>query len=270
MSQHEGRLRVATLNIWNTEGPYRDRFPLMIEAIQSINPDILCLQEVYDHPDFPQVVQFAEFLGYNFQAFTQATRIDGVPFGQATLAHKALEIVDAQTLGTVPYKETRVAGWLRVRTHDQTVLLANVHLTHRLEASVTRQHQVLALIDNARRLRSGSEAVILAGDFNAPEQSDEIRFLRGECALNNESCFYQDAYRLRNEDAGFTYCNANTFAAPAYEPDRRIDYIFVSQAEAKTGSYLVLDSGRFADQATDDVWPSDHFGVWADLAMSPV
>ena len=37
---------VLTLNIWNYEGPWTDRLPLIRACIASLEPDLIALQEV--------------------------------------------------------------------------------------------------------------------------------------------------------------------------------------------------------------------------------
>jgi endonuclease/exonuclease/phosphatase family metal-dependent hydrolase len=41
-------VRVATLNLWARNGPYRDRAPQLTQQVAALAPDLLALQEVAD------------------------------------------------------------------------------------------------------------------------------------------------------------------------------------------------------------------------------
>jgi len=109
---------------------------------------------------------------------------------------------------------------------------------------------------------------ILMGDFNAEPDSDEIRFLRGRTSLGGTSVYFSDAFAIAgNGTSGATFCRANPFAAPAREPDRRIDYIFVRGPDEQ-GRGEPLDARLCFDKPHDGVFASDHFGVVATIGVS--
>ncbi len=58
--------------------------------------------------------------------------------------------------------------------------------------------------------------------------------------------------------------NANPYVAVELEPNRRIDYIPVGWPEAR-GDGHVLDCIATGKEPVDDVWPSDHHAVLAEL-----
>jgi hypothetical protein len=67
---------------------------------------------------------------------------------------------------------------------------------------------------------------------------------------------------------GYTWSNRNAFAAIALEPERRLDYIFAGYPIRLGEAYGVgkIETCRVVcDYAVDGVWPSDHFGVYAEL-----
>ena len=55
--------------------------------------------------------------------------------------------------------------------------------------------------------------------------------------------------------------------AASLEPGARIDYIFVGQP-GPGGQGHVRAVDLVGDAPRDDVWPSDHAGVYADLAVA--
>ena len=61
----------------------------------------------------------------------------------------------------------------------------------------------------------------------------------------------------------------NPYARSALLPDRRIDYIF-SGSPQRDGTGLVETCRVVCDDAEAGVWPSDHFGVYAELRTQPL
>lgn len=114
------------------------------------------------------------------------------------------------------------------------------------------------------RERRGALPAVLMGDFNAPEGSPAI------AALTEEAGFL-DAFRLANPTApGPTVWQRIEVAEPTVR--RRVDYLFLVPGTAAPGhvlgSRVVLDAPRrLADGRVR--WPSDHYGVLAELAVLP-
>ena len=61
-----------------------------------------------------------------------------------------------------------------------------------------------------------------------------------------------------------TWDNRNGFAAADFEPDRRIDYVFVGYPRDH-GRGQTVHAELIGTEPVAGVWPSDHFGVAADL-----
>ncbi len=142
---------------------------------------------------------------------------------------------------------------------------------------MTRERQVVALCDQVLRLRPrGGFPPVVVGDFNAEPDSDEIRYLSGLHSIEGRSVHLRDAWRAAGDASlegekglGITWSNRNPYARSEHEPPRRIDYIF-------SGYPLVDGVGRVehcrvvCDDERDGVWPSDHFGLYAELRSDPV
>jgi endonuclease/exonuclease/phosphatase family metal-dependent hydrolase len=109
---------------------------------------------------------------------------------------------------------------------------------------------------------------VLVGDFNAEPEADEIRFLRGLTSLGgSKRAFFQDAYATAGDGSpGHTFARRNPFAAPLREPDRRIDYVLVHGRDERFRGEPVTARVCF-DAPVDGTYPSDHFGVVADLRV---
>ena len=94
----------------------------------------------------------------------------------------------------------------------------------------------------------------------------------GWATLGGRRVFYQDAWATaRAGESGITWARDNPFRARMnwLRPDRRIDYIFVT-APRRDGRGTVRDACVVFDQAdADGIFPSDHFGVLADVQVTP-
>jgi len=99
------------------------------------------------------------------------------------------------------------------------------------------------------------------GDFNASEDLPALASLKRA---------FTDAFRAVNPDApGFTDLQQTGAAAPTVS--QRYDYIFVVPGALGPGavvsSRLVLNTPRrYADGSV--LWPSDHYGVLAELELT--
>ena len=113
---------------------------------------------------------------------------------------------------------------------------------------------------------------ILCGDFNAPPDADEIRFLRGLCTLSGRRTHFQDAWlRARPDEPGLTWSSENEQTRPlrSLDIDRRIDYVFVT-TRRRDGRASVLDAQVVLTERDEGgACASDHFGVLADVQIAP-
>jgi endonuclease/exonuclease/phosphatase family metal-dependent hydrolase len=160
---------------------------------------------------------------------------------------------------------------LSARATFETVSLwvHTTHLNYRLAHGKQREDQVQA-IDSIVAARAGDTPSVLMGDFNARPEADEIRWLRGLVTLSGRRTYYQDAWdRLHSGECGWTWARANPYTTGLafLEPDRRIDYIFVTPMR-RDGRATVRSCRIVLNQpAADGVYASDHFGLLAEIQM---
>jgi len=112
--------------------------------------------------------------------------------------------------------------------------------------------------------RRGGRPAILMGDFNAAEGSSAI------AALTDEAGFV-DAFRVANPaEPGVTAWQR--VDAPKPMARRRVDFVFLVPGEETAGrvlaSRVVLDRPRHLEDGVV-LWPSDHFGVLAEIEVFP-
>jgi endonuclease/exonuclease/phosphatase family metal-dependent hydrolase len=147
------------------------------------------------------------------------------------------------------------------------------HLTYQQHLGHWRCRQVRALADLVKALATGEAPPIVAGDLNADPDSDEMRFLRGLTPLGGASVYFADAWATTAGQApgagpGWTYDRRNPYALRSREPSRRIDYILVQGPDRRLRGEP-LSAAIVLDEPTAGVWPSDHFGVLAEVQIAP-
>lgn len=255
-----------TLNIWNLSGPWRARRDEIVAWLRLVEPDIVCLQEVCQHPDGRNQANWlagAAGLGHHV-AYASGSEINGYGFGNAVLSRWPIDASQSQALpdSAAPEDTNRVV--VHARTNGLDVY--STHLAWRLDDGAIREQQVQVLTDWVGATSDPSEAVppIVAGDFNAEPDSTEIRYMTGLAALGGRSVYFQDAWRVAGGSGpGNTWDNRNEFAVADREPDRRIDYIFVGwRPLCGVG---IADARLVCDRALTGVHASDHFGLVAEI-----
>ncbi len=265
-------LRVLTLNIWNRQGPWDKRVALIRRGIAALQPDLVALQEVLHHDahEGDQATEIAEGFGYHV-AFGSAWHIGGgLQFGNAVLSRWPIAARHLWQLpGGVSDDETRALLGVEVDAPCGRVPFFSTHLNWRLHESAIRVKQVASIAERVKEVGApGLFPAILAGDFNAEPESDEIRFLRGWHAIDGQGVFFADCFHWAGEGPGVTFARRNTFAATVHEPDRRLDYLFVRGPDRQFRGEP-LRARVVLDEAEDGAFPSDHFGVYAEIQAAP-
>jgi endonuclease/exonuclease/phosphatase family metal-dependent hydrolase len=276
MLDRRDRWRIATLNIWNRQGPWPERVALIREQLLALDVDALALQEVLAFAGLPtQADEIISGLGWNAYYAPAMTIGGGLTFGNAIVSPHALLDTAAFPLPTPPNLEARSVAFARVDAPHGPIPLFCTHLSWELHVGAARCAQVRALADLvAGRVPLGSgPPPILCGDFNAEPDSDEMRFLRGLTGLGGNTVFFADCYeatrdRAGNDAPGFTFDRRNRYAANAHEPPRRIDYIYSRGPDRSLRGEPMTCELAFTEPR-GDIWPSDHFGVIAELYAAP-
>lgn len=266
-------LRVLTLNLWNLAGDWRRRRSAVVSWVRRLAPDVLCLQEVIDDGAGRNTARWlaAELGDYPGVAFAGVPVPGGdgtTQFGPAILSRWAIDTRASFPLPNSPGPTDIERVLLHARTGGLDVF--STHLTSLAESGALRERQCVEIDRVVRSCADPSSPLppVLAGDFNADPDSTEIRFLCGLTSLDGRSTYWQDAWRVAGpswSSPGWTWDNRNVFAAADFEPDRRIDYVFVGWR--RPGGAGQVESCRVVcDRAVDGVFPSDHFGVLAEIA----
>ncbi|KRR22480.1 endonuclease/exonuclease/phosphatase family protein [Bradyrhizobium retamae] len=274
------RLRVVTLNVWNRQGDPK-RTGLINLELRRLAPDLVSFQEVVKSPDHSQLDELIHDTG--LYGTHQADVLRTVPphadrFGGSAIAtrwpHRVEEVLDLRMSDANDVPWCSLAVSVPLPGEDDLLFIAAT-TSWRLSAESARERQVVALTDLDARHRRPLPTII-AGDFNATPDAASIRYLTGLQSLGGRSVKYHDAWEVAGEGQGYTWSVDNPNAQseigrivrqPRHR--RRVDYVFVGSWDAHPNASCEVQAASLAfDLAVDGIWPSDHFGVVADLEIS--
>jgi len=274
-------LRVVTFNLFHggafsgLSGDDREldrRLGLVLEELRALQPDVLGLQEASAGRGRGDVaLRLARALGYHHTSAPANPR----PFGGERV-HRLLAWVlnfreGLAIVSRFPIRDPRIHDLPRctgqvpeLRRLLSTTLEtpwgpAHVSTTHtRGEACQTGA--VAALVARGRQGLPG----VLTGDLNAVEGSPALQPLTAGSG-------FVDAFRAANPgQPGPTVWQRLSAREPTVQ--RRVDYIFLLPGAGFPGevvsSRVVLDRPRTLSDGRS-LWPSDHYGVLAELALFP-
>lgn len=260
-------VRVVTINSWGSNGPLDRRMAVLVRQISALEPQIVTLQECREVPGgLRQAELVARAIGGEVAFGETEAGGPGGPFGNAIVTNLPIEERHDLMLPTL-VGERRAALRCRLRTPYGPLSVTTAHLAYEMEHAQERERQVVALDAFARAL-PGPLPPILTGDLNCTPDSEVVRFLTGKCALEGRGTYWRDAFHRRHpESDGYTWSARNPFARRSVERNRRLDYVFVGPMRddgpgAIRHARVVLDL-----PGLDEVYPSDHFGVFAEISL---
>ena len=261
----ETNLRVLSWNIWWRYGPWQNRQPAIVETLKNLDCDIIALQEVWQDDTTNYAAILAAELGYH-HVFAASMEREGFGFGNALLSRWPISQSQSVMLyGVEENGEGRCALFAEIDGPRGVLPFFATHLNWKFHHSHIRQRQVADLARFVDARATFAFPPVVCGDFNADPMSEEIRMLTGLTTCPVEGLAFQDAWvAARNDSPGFTWDNANPYAVEILEPNRRIDYILAGMPRER-GAGHVVSCEVVAKDPVNDVYPSDHYGVVAQL-----
>lgn len=293
------KLRVCTWNVLRTDR--ESRKAALIESLTRIGADVLCLQETsFEHSEF-----LGKELGMNtFYAGNPSLREAG-DIGVALLSRTPFVRQQAFQLSPAAHEnlEGRAAALAVLEIGSEERVFASAHLSHThlagslamledyrrasldwpgangdrtgvAEAAMatvrTRMAQLDELLGHLAVFQGDAvRSVLVAGDFNAPQDGPEYRTMIDSG--------FRDSWRSGPRlGSGATIIAANPFLAREsldYEPlakasmpgasgpwDYCLDYQFV------TGSFQAGAAWTVGHGGPGHAWPSDHLGIVVDYS----
>jgi endonuclease/exonuclease/phosphatase family metal-dependent hydrolase len=242
-------LTVVTLNLWHDQRDWPKRLNVILAEMRRIRPDVLCLQEVLQHPNLRNQ---AETLGDSLGCHVQFASVDGPErpkrYGNAVLTPHPVVIGESRNLA--PADDYRAVAHVRIEWRGRSIDAYSTHLHHTPEGGAIRATQIrhlLAYVDSTR----DDGAAVLAGDFNAELGAPEMNLVTAR---------HVDAFHAVHPKASRS--EAVTFNARFGPDPGAIDHIFFERNSATRLTPVACDV-IFRAAGPDSVWASDHFGVVA-------
>ena len=265
-------IRIVTLNLWNTAGAADRRIEVLLPQLLSLQPQVVALQEVRESskPGSGQAALLAKALRAEHRfAAADENSAEG-PVGNAILSRLPIVATETLRLPAARADDHRCALRCDIQTPSGRLPILSTHLSWELDAAVVREQQIV-LLDEWAKKNPGEIPTVMCGDFNCTPDSLVHQFLSGRASLLGRSTYWRDAYARRHPRSdGFTWSARNPYVARSIERNRRLDYIFVGQMQDH-GAGAVLHSRVVLDLPnSEDIYPSDHFGVFAEVALVPV
>ncbi|MFN8534317.1 MAG: endonuclease/exonuclease/phosphatase family protein [Dehalococcoidia bacterium] len=258
-------MRLITFNTAKSEPPYSLRLEWIAEALASLRPDIVLLQEALLSEDgrFNTAAWLATALKMDHRSFA-------VRYKLRPVAHEALWTWSSPAVLArwpisqirpipLPWQETdgeRMALGALVETPVGPLRLVNAHLSH-LPSSGLRRAQIATILAS-RWLAGPAVARVIGGDLNATPDSPELADLLGE----KNGWIVEDAYATAGgapSGTAFDYQSGRPTG-------RRIDHVLMvrrpDEAAARVvGAQIVLD------HLVANRHLSDHFGVLVTIDL---
>lgn len=245
------QVKVATLNLFNRMGEWEQRFPLVVEQLVELAPDVIGLQEVDLGID--QGMQISREVNkrietrphYRMKHATSPGQRAAV-FGIGTLAK--LECVQHEILDLMTFD--RIAQRMVYEADGQQFALVNTHLHHPVEATEERTQQAEYLLRWLDRYEP--MPTVLSGDFNSYEGEETVALLKSRFRSAHEAVHGREPEKTWPTPVN-TWDNS---------PAGTLDYIYVSP------EFRIVDAGlAFHRPSPDnaDLFPSDHLGLFAVL-----
>jgi endonuclease/exonuclease/phosphatase family metal-dependent hydrolase len=276
--QHgDGICRIATLNVHYWADPKNNgNFENIIKLIESINADVLILQEVsWDETYFlkktaQELQAIFTSLGYSKQHFCKAATLFGAPFGNAIFSKYPL--VPGKQVSLVKYNmifngEDRCYVGVAVQLPDaKTIDVYATHLDVFDESGATRLSQIKKLVTDIDS--EGDQRNILIGaDFNENRQKDYQYEVSGKLAWDLLVAEHKSrgidpvpvAVSAHLESNGFSDCFSwAQISAPKFTvwTGTVVDFLYLKNWDLKIdGCYVWYDAA------------SDHLPVIMDIKI---
>jgi endonuclease/exonuclease/phosphatase family metal-dependent hydrolase len=276
-------LRVLTMNIFGFSERYEERMRLLRQGIERLDPDLMSFQEAGYDGVRHQVADMLSGLGYHVvhQFDDHDTKLPGI-IGNALASRWPLKMVEVLSLQLTPRANLPLyaAVAARVATPEPVgpMLLVGATTSWELHGELERELQAVAITKMVQRLADPKGfPTIIGGDLDAAPDSASIRFLTGKQSLAGMSVHYLDAWEQAGDGSpGHTWTHENGLARKIIaevirQPRhaRRIDYILLSSPH-NYRKFAQVRSCRVAmDKPTGDLWPSDHYAVYAEIDVVP-
>lgn len=241
-------MKCLSINLWNTNEPFKIRMERLKTYICKNNPDIICLQEMSFINKISQVSFLQDEFNYNV-IYSKSGVWEGREEGLAIATKHKVIYSNSLNLPTKnAYNDMqRIVLCVSVLIEGIEVTVFNTHLAYHINSAKCREYQALfikELINN-----NPSSNIILCGDFNRFDNENNDFYSLVQRNLVNVK---MPPYDSSCDDKSFS--KSNCFVSDELWPNRNIDYIFVSP----NGEFI----NTLCMNSNDGFFPcSDHYGI---------
>jgi endonuclease/exonuclease/phosphatase family metal-dependent hydrolase len=267
-------VRLATLNLWNDTFDREQRLERTAAWIRAAELDVLCVQENVATLEWNTVQRLGELSGMPLVTPHE---------GASTAVFSRLDATNGRLIdlsSAVPGTLVKHAAACDVHTPLGVLPVVSVHLVWGSLGETARLAQLQALVGMFNDVLGSSddeEPAIIAGDFNAEDHAESLRYLQGLTA-HQPPTLWTDAW-CRPADGqldGTTSSGSNEYAvvtaatyrtgrsavrATTFLPNRRIDFIF-SRGWRHGRVFSPFDT-----RVVRDPLMSDHYAVVTELLL---
>ena len=267
-------VRLATLNLWLDPTDRTERLQRTATWLRTGDIDVLCVQETLGEDGWNTAPELAELSG-----MTLATPHEGASVAVLTrLEASNGRLVDLSYAAPgLPVSHVAVCD---VHTSRGLLPVVSAHLAWGSLNEPARCAQLQALVtmfDDELGSSNDEEPAIIAGDFNAEENADSVRYLRG-LTSDLPPTLWTDAWcrpaigqldpATSSGKNPYAVVTAQTYRSgrsavltPSFLPDRRIDFIF-SRGWRHGRAFSPFDT-----RVVREPLMSDHYAVVTDLLI---
>jgi endonuclease/exonuclease/phosphatase family metal-dependent hydrolase len=246
-------MKIASYNIWNDERGMPLREQQIVHEIQTLNSDILCLQEV------------------TAEAYHRLTRDVSKYKHSCYQQDDGLAIFSQHSILTE--KGTKYALLAACAYENQTCLVVNVHLPW--DSILQQEQAIVHILQEAARMEANY--AILTGDFNCSENSSVHQYITGQRSLLNSEAnpywddlaeAYADITNTQPENTLDLRNNPRWKGRNVVGKSGRLDRIYLRDGFPKPSPQLIGFSlfGKEVDEQSG-YCASDHYGVAAEIRV---
>jgi exonuclease III len=265
---HSGLVRLATLNVFGLSGNWSDRLVVLQSGFLALDADLVTLQETMVTEE---VDQAAEILGPDFHlahASHREANGSGITTASRWPLGRVVEVDLHVTERTHEFACTCLVTEILAPQPYGRIWLANNLPDYQVDHERERRLQAVTLaraLDGLAAEQAGH--VIVAGDMDADEAADSIRFWTGRHVIDDVSVCYRSAWEsARPTERLVTFAADNPLSTDWDWPYSGIDHVFVRCAAHGGPTLPISGCRRIFDKPPI---PSDHYGLIVELDAPP-
>ncbi|TAE55739.1 MAG: endonuclease/exonuclease/phosphatase family protein [Nostocales cyanobacterium] len=261
-------MKIVTVNILFKLNYWLQRRDLLIAGLKAENPDIIALQEVSLEEDTAAWIAEQLDIPYVYKAVPQDVNNSDLPFGLAILSRFPI----IKTAAIDLEHQGRIAQYAHVKLNDNTsFVICNGHYFWYPGSHKKRNQQIKLMLNWLSEF--GEEIpVISVGDFNGTPDTSGIKLIKEK---------YRSAYEVYHGSEPEYTCPTMLDQISWKKRFRQfwrtlifnrswklwkgtLDYIFINQRLQVRDCRVILNQPAANNRY---LYPSDHFGIFADLEI---